>query len=129
MLGAVVVSGQDGSGTFIATLVNNSPDEATSMDSLAGAGDDAVTGRRRVRADRGAGPRGLVNLADDQGVPVTGELQRPATSSRCTSASSNGERVTMRRAGRATDSGYFAGLDTSAPHRGRPPAERPTPAP
>ncbi len=41
MLGAVVVSGQDGSGTFIASFSNNDQDEPATVVSIAGAGDDA----------------------------------------------------------------------------------------
>ena len=112
VLGAVVVSGQDGAGTFIATLVNTSPDEATSLDSLAGAGVDAslVAGEF---APIQVPARGLVNLADDQGVPVTGEFAAGNFVEVRLGLSSN-ESVTMQVPVVPNDSGYFAGLDTSA---------------
>ena len=41
ILGAVVVSGQDGSGTFMASFANNLQDEPSTVESLAGGGDTA----------------------------------------------------------------------------------------
>ena len=41
ILGAVVVSGQDGSGTFIASFANNDQDDPATVESLTGGGDTA----------------------------------------------------------------------------------------
>jgi len=64
VLNAVIVSGQEGSGTFIASFANNSQSEEASVDEFAGAGDDASL----------HAPGQLVNLADDGGIAVTGDL-------------------------------------------------------
>ena len=67
MLGAVVVSSEEGSGTFIASFVNNKPDEPASLEAL---DPGRVNGAGGVLPGRDR-PRGLVNLAlDDQGIPV-----------------------------------------------------------
>ena len=73
VLGAVVVSAEEGSGTFVATFSNNDNDEPATVEALDGAG-----GGRRSTIDEfepieiPAG--GLVNLADDGGIPVTGDF-------------------------------------------------------
>src|SRR4051812_48098696 len=73
VLGAVVVSGQEGSGTFIASFANNSVVEANSVDSIAGTGDDAdlQVDFKPVQLKGGQ----LVNLADADDVHVTGDFQ------------------------------------------------------
>ena len=72
VLGAVVVSAQDGSGTFIASFANNDQENTATVSSLAGAGDDAS-----VQADSfqpiQIDPGQLVNLATDGGVVLTGD--------------------------------------------------------
>jgi hypothetical protein len=111
VLGAVVVSGQSGSGTFIATLVNSSPDEAISMDSLAGAGDDASLAASDFSPIE-VPARGAVNLADGQGVTVTGDFEA-GQFAEVQVGFSNGESVTLK-VPVVTDTGSFEGLDTSA---------------
>jgi hypothetical protein len=73
VLGAAIVSAESGSGTFIATFVNNDLEEEATVDGLTPAADaDATVGDF---APITVPPNGLVNLAaDDQGgVPVTGD--------------------------------------------------------
>jgi hypothetical protein len=72
VLGAVIVSAEEGSGTFVATLVNNDSENPTTFEGLepveAGALEfDAVEPVEIA-------PGGLVNLAEDGGVGVTGEF-------------------------------------------------------
>jgi hypothetical protein len=74
VLNAVIVSAQEGSGTFIASFANNNADKAATVESLAGAGDDSkleVGDFDPIEIAPGA----LVNLATDGGIPVTGELE------------------------------------------------------
>jgi hypothetical protein len=73
VLSAVVVSGQEGSGTFIASFSNNSIEEATTVEELsAGAADQTVTvsGFEPVEVP----PSGFVNLADNPTIEVKGEF-------------------------------------------------------
>ena len=106
VLGAVIVSAQDGSGTFIASFANNSTTDSGTVEGLTGA-DDALTARRFGPID--VPPGGLVNLADDGGVKVTGELSAgdfvPVTVQLGT-----GERIDME-VPVVTNCGYYEGLD------------------
>jgi hypothetical protein len=76
VLGAVIVSAQDGSGTLITTFSNNNPDEPATVDSIAGAGDD--TGLKIGDFDPiEIPPGGLVNLADaDDPITVEGDFTK-----------------------------------------------------
>jgi hypothetical protein len=73
VLNAVVVSGQEGSGTFVASFANNDQEKTATVQSVSGAGDDSS-----LKFDQ-SGPiqvpaGGLVNLATDGGIPVTGSF-------------------------------------------------------
>ena len=73
VLGAVVVAGQPDSGTFIASLSNNSIVDEAAFEGLAGGPDVTITADEfaPVRIP----PGGFVNLADDDGgVVVEGEF-------------------------------------------------------
>ncbi len=73
VLGAVIVSAQDGSGTFIATFSNGTVDSTeTVKDITAGAADQTttVTGFEPLTLK----PSAFVNLADDPSVVVTGDF-------------------------------------------------------
>lgn len=75
VLGAVVVSAQDGSGTFIATFVNNDPAEAATVIGL-----QATPGGPQVTvgdfSEISVPAQGLNNLAAEgsAGIPVSGEV-------------------------------------------------------
>ena len=73
VLNAVIVSSEDGSGTFIASLSNNSPDEAISMDSLSFGANSTVEVASFAPIE--VPPHGLVNLATEQGIKVSGEFR------------------------------------------------------
>ena len=72
VLNAVIVSSEEGSGTFIATLSNNSPDEAISLDSVSFGSNSTVEVAPFDAIEVPA--RGLVNLANDQGIKVAGDF-------------------------------------------------------
>jgi hypothetical protein len=79
VLGAVVVSGQEGSGTFIASFANNVTDEPGSVDSLAvetlpADGEEAAPLEVADFEPIEVPAHGLVNLAVDGGIVVTGDL-------------------------------------------------------
>lgn len=110
VLGAVIVSGQEDSGTFVASFANNLPDEEVTVESLAGAGGTTI----QVESFEPIAlpPGGFVNLADEGGIPVTGSFTAgdfvPVTVS-----FSNGERATMK-VPVVADEGDYEGLDGSA---------------
>ncbi len=110
VLGAVIVSGQDDSGTFIASFANNLPDEEVTVESLAGA--SGTTIQVESFEPIALPPGGFVNLADEGGIPVTGSFSAgdfvPVTVS-----FSNGERATMKVPVVANE-GDYEGLDGSA---------------
>jgi hypothetical protein len=66
----VVVSKQANSGTFVATLVNNDATDAISLQSLSG--DNTAIGQVSLPQPVSVPANGLVNLADNQGIPVSG---------------------------------------------------------
>ena len=79
VLGAVVVSGQDGSGTFIASFANNITDEAGSVESLEAetipTGDEEASALEVADFEPIEVPaHGLVNLADEGGIVLTGDV-------------------------------------------------------
>ena len=72
VLGAVIVSGQEGSGTFIASFANNDQEISQTVDSLAGAGETTLEVDEFDPIE--IEPGQLVNLAVDGGINVTGEF-------------------------------------------------------
>jgi hypothetical protein len=73
VLNAVIVSEEDGSGTFIATLSNNSSDETIHMSSLS-FGSNATTEVAAFDPIE-VKPHAVVNLADGQGIKVSGDFK------------------------------------------------------
>jgi hypothetical protein len=123
VLGAVIVSKQDDSGTFIASLSNNLQDQESTFDSLAGAEGNTI--QIGDFSPITIPPGGLVNLAVDGGVPVSGSFKAgefiPVTLS-----FGNGEQVVMK-VPVVLDDGTYAGLDTSTPPAS--PTESPSDSP
>jgi hypothetical protein len=112
VLNAVIVSAQEGSGTFIASFSNNDAEKSASVESLAGAGDDSnlqVADFDPIEIDPGA----LVNLATEGGIPVTGELEA-GNFVTVTVTFGNGQTATLDVPA-VNDCGPYEGLDTSAP--------------
>lgn len=109
VLGAVVVSKEPGSGTFIATFVNNT-NQDLQVTGLAGAG----TGTSLTVGDFPpitVPLRGLVNLAETGGIGVAGDFAAGDFVSVGVSTS-DGETVTLEIPV-VRDDGYYAGLDTA----------------
>jgi hypothetical protein len=111
VLNAVIVSAQEGSGTFVASFANNSADEPATVESLAGAGDDSALEVGDFDPIEIA-PGALVNLATEGGIPVTGELEA-GDFVNVTITFGDGESVDMQVLA-VTDCGPYEGLDTSA---------------
>ena len=71
VLGAVVVSSTDGTGTFVASLVNSDLEEPDTLTEVATA--DPADDQVQLSAPIEIAPEGLVNLADSGAVSVVGE--------------------------------------------------------
>ena len=111
VLGAVVVSGQPGSGTFIASLSNNSTTEPASLTELASGdgGDVTAADFEPVEVEPGA----LVNLADPPAdLKLTGDFEAGDFVS-VALVFDNGER-TVVDAPVVDNTGSFEGLDGPA---------------
>lgn len=72
VLNALIVSGEEGSGTFIASLANNDTTEPISLESLDFGSSATVEVASFDPIE--VPPRGFVNLADGQGIKVSGEV-------------------------------------------------------
>lgn len=109
VLGAVIVSAEAGSGTFVATFVNNTNDPID-VTSLAGAGIGSTITTSQI--DPITVPlRGLVNLADDGGIGVVGDF---AAGDFVTVAVTTSDGATTELdVPVVTDDGDYAGLDTA----------------
>jgi hypothetical protein len=110
VLGAVVVAAQDDSGTFIAALSNNDNEKPTRLDSFDGGekGDLSASGFSPVKIPAA----GLVNLANDGGVAVTGDF-KPGDFVSVKLGFATGEDVSVE-VPVVTACGYYTDLDTSA---------------
>lgn len=73
VLNAVIVSSEDGSGTFIASFANNDLEEAAAFEALEGIDQAQVTADEFTPVQIPAG--GFVNLAEEGGVEVSGDFQ------------------------------------------------------
>ena len=111
LLSAVVVSGAEGSGTFVASLANNDGSEEQSLTGISGGEGATIEAAEfepvTVPAD------GLVNLADPPaGIVLTGEFTAgdfvPLTVD-----FGNGERISLNVPVVANDTGYWEGMDAS----------------
>ena len=78
VLNAVIVSAEDGSGTLVATFVNNDQDDSATVESIEPAqstSDDADQVSSVDFSPINVDPEGLVNLAgEDKGIPVKGDF-------------------------------------------------------
>lgn len=72
VLNAVIVSAEDGSGTFIASLANNDNEEPATFEVLEGIDQAQLTAEEFTPVEIPAG--GLVNLATEGGVGVEGDF-------------------------------------------------------
>jgi len=122
VLSAVVVSGAEGSGTFVATLSNNDGVEEQSLTGISGgdggegddgAGDDGATIEPAEFEAITVPADGLVNLAEPPAdIVLTGDF----TAGNFVPLSvdfGNGERISLNVPVVADDSGYWEGMDAS----------------
>ena len=115
VLSAVVVSGAEGSGTFVATLSNNDGVEEQSLTGISG-GDDGADGATVEPAEFEAitvPANGLVNLAEPPAdIVLTGDF----TAGNVVPLSfdfGNGESVSLNVPVVSNDFGYWEGMDAS----------------
>ena len=111
VLSAVVVAAGEGSGTFVASLSNNDPDNAATFTALSGDEGGSVTAAEFEPVE--IGPGALVNLAEPAaGIVVTGEFG-PGSVVPMTVDFGDGERISLNVPVVADDSGYWEGMDVS----------------
>ena len=72
VLNAVIVAEEDGSGTFVASLSNNAPDEAIAFESLSFGSNSTIEVAPFDPVE--VQPQSLVNLGDGQGIKVSGDI-------------------------------------------------------
>jgi hypothetical protein len=75
VLAAVVVAAQPDSGTFIASLANNSSTDDAELSEVAGAGEWVDLTIIEIDPPIEIGPRGFVNLVNEPGISVTGDFE------------------------------------------------------
>jgi hypothetical protein len=75
VLNAVIVAAQPGSGTFVASLNNNSPEADVELTGVAGAGDWSDLGVDPSNLSIDIPPRGFVNLVNEDPITVTGDFE------------------------------------------------------
>ena len=108
VLSAVVVSGEEGSGTLVASLSNNSGEDEHTLTGVSG--DGITAGEFEPVA---VAPDALVNLAEPAaGIVLTGELGA-GDFVELTFDFDSGERATFDVPVVPDDSGYWEGLDVS----------------
>ena len=73
VLSAAVVAGEDGKGTFVATLSNRSQSDEASLTSIGSTGEPSL--QAELSQPVKVPPRGSVNLGDEGGIPVTGDFE------------------------------------------------------
>ena len=111
VLNALVVSGKAGSGTVVATLVNNDQQHADSLKNVAGAGADSsltvqVGGPTKIAA------AGLVNLATQGKVTVRGRQVLPGRFVEITFSFDRGKAVTIQVPVVPSSDPDYAGIKT-----------------
>lgn len=108
VLSAVVVSGQPGSGTFIASLSNNDTEDAHELTNVSGEGISPADFEPIEVA-----PDSLVNLADPPAdIHLTGDFEA-GDFVELTMEFSGGDRVTFNVPVVPNDSGAWEGMDSS----------------
>jgi copper(I)-binding protein len=111
VLSAVVVSGSEGSGTFVASLSNNDTDTEQTFTGVSGDEGASIEAAELEPITIPAG--GLVNLADPAaGIVLKGDFTAGDFVPLAIDFG-NGERVTMEVPVVVDDSGYWEGMDAS----------------
>jgi hypothetical protein len=112
VLNGIVVSAQEGSGTFVASFANNDEVNRATVASIEGTDDDAALKVKDFTPIE-LGPGQLVNLATDGGVPLEGEFA-PGDVVSVTVTLGDGDSVDMD-VPIYPPCGAFEGLDVTAP--------------
>jgi hypothetical protein len=94
VLNALIVSGTNGSGTVVATLVDNDQQNADTLKGVAGAGADA-SATVKVTGDTAIPAGGVLNLADDSGISITGKRVVPGNFVTVTFSFDRAEAITV----------------------------------
>ncbi len=111
VLSAVIVSAEEGSGTFVASLSNNDPEDEQTFTAVSGAEGSSVTAGEfdPVTIE----PGGLVNLAEPSaGIVLDGDFSAGNVVPLSIDFG-NGERITLNVPVVSDDTGYWEGLDVS----------------
>jgi hypothetical protein len=110
VLNALVVSGKAGSGTVVATLVNNDQQHADSLKNVAGAGADSSITVQGDPTNIAAG--GLVNLATQGKYTVRGRQVLPGRFVEITFSFDRGKAVTIQVPVVSSTDPDYAGIQT-----------------
>lgn len=111
LLSAVVVSGTEGSGTFVASLSNNDDSEEQSLTGISGGDGTTVEAAEFEPVTVPAG--GLVNLAEPPAdIVLTGDFAAGDFIPLAVEFG-NGERISLNVPVVADDTGYWEGMDAS----------------
>ena len=110
VINALVVSGDDGSGTVVATLVNNDQQDDDTLRTVSGAGDDAgltvkVAGETAIPAG------GLLNMATDSQTSISGERVTPGNFVRLSFAFDRGAAVKVDAPVVSSDNPAYADIE------------------
>ena len=95
VLHALVVSGEDGSGTVIAGLVNNDTENADTLTGVAGAGDDATIGVEDAGSGAEIPADGFYQLADEGNISVQADQIQSGRFVELTFSFERGQSVTL----------------------------------
>ena len=106
VINAVIVSSEEGSGTFVATLSNNENGESATFDGLEASGESDLQAEEFEAIE--IPPGGMVNLADEGAIPVTGSF---AAGDFVEASLSFGGEVVDMDIHVVTNCGDFAGID------------------
>ena len=121
VLGAVVVSTSDGTGTFVASLVNNDLEKSDALTNVT-----AEDLQAQVTAPVEIKPESLVNLADMGAVSVTGENVRPGKFARLTLEFESGQQTEVNVPVVAAES-IYATVKPASPSSSGSPSPSPSP--
>jgi len=122
VLGAVVVSSSDGTGTFVASLVNNDLEKPDALINVSGEGLEA-----QVTAPVEIEPESLVNLADSGAVSVTGANISPGKFARLTLEFESGQQTEINAPVVPAES-IYADVKPASPGSSGSPGPSPSPS-
>ena len=130
VLNALIVTGEDGEGRFIAGLANDNPDEADAITGVAGSGEDTEVNVQFAGGETEIPAAGFLQLAEDDAamVSVSGETVQPGTFVRLTVTFSNAEPVELNVPVVTQGEDYVDVELSGAPSDSGDPSEAPSPS-